>query len=78
MMNPMNVNRKPAAMKGNRRRVRSDAKARIRSTTAPETFGATVYKFVLTVENPRRAMITGRKSCTDCNGTPRHISIPGG
>jgi hypothetical protein len=29
-------------MKGNRRRVKSEAKARIRSMIAPETFGATV------------------------------------
>jgi hypothetical protein len=30
------------AMKGKRRRVRSEAKARMRSMTAPETLGATV------------------------------------
>ena len=75
-MNPMNVNRKPAAMKGNRRRVKSDAKARIRSTIAPDTLGATVYRFVLTVLYPNLAIMTGRNSCTDWRGTPRHISMP--
>ena len=75
-MKPIKVKKKPAAINGKRKRVRSEAKARMRSITAPEMFGATVYKLVFTVSYPSRATITGRKSWTDCRGTPRHISIP--
>lgn len=42
MMKPIKVKANPAATKGNLKRVKSDEKARMRSMTAPETFGATV------------------------------------
>lgn len=76
MMKPIKVKRNPSAINGKRNRVRSDEKARIRSMTAPDTFGATVKRFVLTVLYPNRLMMTGRNSDTDCSGTPRQTSIP--
>ena len=39
---PMNVNVNPRAMKGPRRRVKSEVKARSKSMAAPVTLGATV------------------------------------
>src|SRR5467141_1652487 len=74
-MKPENVSRKLRAMKGDRRRAASEQKARMRSMTAPEIFGATVYRFVFTVGYPRRETIWGRKRETPCRGTPRQISI---
>lgn len=53
MTNPMRVKQKPRTMNGNRILAKSEEKARIRSMAAPVTFGATVYKLVLTVEYPR-------------------------
>jgi len=50
MMKPMTGKQKPKAMNGDRSRVKSEAKARMSSTTAPVIFGATVYKLVLTEE----------------------------
>jgi hypothetical protein len=40
------------------------------TATVPTTFGATVKRFVLTVEYPRLATICGRKLLTLASGTP--------
>ena len=72
----MKVNKNPAATNGNLNLVRSLAKASTSSITAPETLGATVYRFVLTVPKPSLPMICGKNNCTDCKGTPRQISMP--
>lgn len=50
LMKPVKVMRKAMTMKGNRRRVKSDAKLRISSVIAPQMLGATVKRFVVTVE----------------------------
>lgn len=42
IMKPHMVKANPSAIKGNRSLVRSEAKPRMRSMTAPVTFGATV------------------------------------
>jgi hypothetical protein len=42
MMNPVKVNRKPRATKGNLQRVRSEENPRMSSMTAPVMLGATV------------------------------------
>ena len=62
-------------MKGNLNFVKSEANASNSNTTAPVMFGATVYKFVLTVLYPNLCTICGKNKLTLCNDTPRQISI---
>lgn len=51
IVKPVKVRRKAmTTTKGNQRRVKSDAKLRISSVIAPQMLGATVKRFVVTVE----------------------------
>ncbi|KAH3665359.1 hypothetical protein OGATHE_004175 [Ogataea polymorpha] len=72
--NPISVEATASTIKMDRTRSRSEAKHQKISATAPQTLGATVYRFVMTVPLPRDSMICGNQLLMELSGTPMKIS----